>query len=146
MDSFLYKYGTITNKKAVFVYPTDKHCCRLDRDRLPDVGFRSSIQPKIFKRCDARRGEVETQHGLYLLLGYRSEILLSLSTINNKINFCLKHRQRVLLHSRTVAAPRARNRSVHIADNGMLRPEPFLPKSRLRSHRIAPVLYRCRLA
>jgi len=66
----------MTNKKALFAYLTDKHCCRLGRDRLLDVGFRTSIQPTIFENFDTPQGEVETQHVLCLLLGYRTVLFL----------------------------------------------------------------------
>ena len=69
-------FGTITNKKAIFARHTYQPCRRLGRDRLEDVGFRSSIQPTIFERCAASRGKVETPHVGCLLLGYRTEIQL----------------------------------------------------------------------
>ena len=68
------EYGTITNKKAVLDCPTNKLLCRLGRDRLWDVGFRSLIQPTIFEPFEAKLDMVETQHVISFLLGPRTVI------------------------------------------------------------------------
>ena len=61
--------------------------CRLARDFLPNVGFRSSIQPTIILALWCTSGKVETQHGLCFLLGCRAGLDLARRRLCRPIQF-----------------------------------------------------------